>query len=154
MVVSMASSIEKELEDQALEHASLTTLAEDKQKRIQTLESLLEREKATCTELQQSLNKANKELYRLRKEKEMNDRNYSEALEKVRSLELASIKVKEEEAELASMKASVSKAEGLLRKKNEEIKMSKSALKKQAVKVDALKAKTAELEKVNLVILF
>ena len=31
MVVSMASSIEKELEDQALEHASLTTLVEDRQ---------------------------------------------------------------------------------------------------------------------------
>ena len=48
----------------------------------------------------------------------------------------------------------MSKAAGLLRKKNEEIKMSESAMKKQAVKVDALKAKVAELEKVNLIILF
>ena len=55
MVVSTASSIEKVLEDQALERASLTTLPEDRQQRIQTLESLLEREKVTCTELQQSL---------------------------------------------------------------------------------------------------
>ena len=73
MVMSTASSIEKELKDQALERTSLTTLAEDRQQRIQTLESLLEREKATSTELQQNLNKANEELHRLRKEKEMND---------------------------------------------------------------------------------
>ena len=32
--------------------------------------------------------------------------------------------------------------------------MSKSALKKQVVEVDALKARVAELEKVNLIILF
>ena len=51
MVVSTTSSIEKELEDQALEHASLTTLVEDRQQRIQTLESLLEHEKATIIEL-------------------------------------------------------------------------------------------------------
>ena len=76
MVVSTASRIEKELEDQVLECASLTTLAEDRQQRIQILESLLEHEKATSTELQQSLNKANEELHQLRKEKEMNDRNY------------------------------------------------------------------------------
>ena len=41
-------------------------------------------------------------------------------------------RVKEVEAELASIKAIVSKAEGLLRKKNEEIKVSESSLKKQA----------------------
>ena len=52
------------------------------------------------------------------------------------------------------MKVSVSKAEGLLRNKNEEIKVSESALKKQAVEVDALKARITELEKVNLIILF
>ena len=52
------------------------------------------------------------------------------------------------------MKASVSKAEGLLRKKNEEIKVSESVLKKQATKVDALKVRIAELKKVSLIILF
>ena len=67
MVVSMASSIEKKLEDQALELASLTTLAKDRQQRIQTLESLLEREKAISTELQQGFNNANEELLWLRK---------------------------------------------------------------------------------------
>ena len=52
------------------------------------------------------------------------------------------------------MKASVSKAEGLLRKKNEEIKVLKSALKKQLAEVDVLKARIVELEKVSLIILF
>ena len=63
MVVSTTSSIEKEFEDQVLERASLTTLVEDRQQRSQTLESLLECEKATSIELQQSLNKANEELH-------------------------------------------------------------------------------------------
>ena len=62
-------------------------------------------------------------------------------------------RVKEVEAKLASMKTIVSKVEGLLRKKNEEIKVSESAQKKQATKVDALKARIAELEKVSLIIL-
>ena len=61
--------------------------------------------------------------------------------------------MKKVEAELASMTATISKAEGLLRKKNEEIKLSESALKKQATEVDALKARIAELEKVSLIIL-
>ena len=69
MVVSTTSSKEKELEDQALKCASLTILAEDRQQRIQKLESLLERKKATYTELQQSLNKANEELYRAKERK-------------------------------------------------------------------------------------
>ena len=64
----------------------------------------------------------------------MNDQNYSEALEKVKEFRILSQqeqeKAKEVEAKLASMKASVSKVEGLLRKKNEEIKLSESALKK------------------------
>ena len=64
----------------------------------------------------------------------MNDQNYSEALEKVKEFRILSQqeqeKAKEVAAKLASMKASVSKVEGLLRKKNEEIKVSESALKK------------------------
>ena len=55
---------------------------------------------------------------------------------------------------MVSMKASVSKVESLLRKKNEEIQMSKSALKKQVAEVDSLKARVTELKKVNLIILF
>ena len=52
------------------------------------------------------------------------------------------------------MKAFVSKAEDLLRKKNEEIKVLESALKKQAAEVAVLKAWNAELDKVSLIILF
>ena len=47
------------------------------------------------------------------------------------------------------MKTSVSQAENTLKKKNEEIQMSKSALKKQDVKMDALKTRISELEKVG-----
>ena len=57
----------------------------------------------------------------------MNDRNYSEALKMVKEFKFlfqqAHEKVKEVEVELASMKALVSKAKVLLRKKNEEIKV-------------------------------
>ena len=52
------------------------------------------------------------------------------------------------------MKTSISKTENLLKKKNKEIQMSESALKKQAAEVDALKARVVELEKVNLITLF
>ena len=50
---------------------------------------------------------------------------------------------------MASIKTFVSQTESLLKKKNEEIQISESALKKQSIEVDALKAKVAELEKVN-----
>ena len=90
----------------------------------------------------------------------MHDQNYSEALEKVKEFKIlyhqSLEKVKGIEAELISMKAEltsrkafVSKAEGLLRKKNEEIKMVESAPKEQSAEVDALKTRIAELEKVN-----
>ena len=87
MMVTGTFSIGQDLEDQRLELTSMTTLAEDKQQRIQTLESLLECEKNNCTELHQKLNAANEELLRLKREKEMSDQNYSEALDKVRSSE-------------------------------------------------------------------
>ena len=109
MVVATTFNIGQDFEDQRLELTSMTTLAEDRQQRIQTLESLLECKKTNCIELQQKLNKANEELLRLCKEKDMSDQNY---LEK---------KVKEVEAELASMKTSVSQTESLLKKKNKEI---------------------------------
>ena len=149
MMVSAASSIEKDFEDLTLERASLINLAEDRLQRIQILESLLEHERTTSAELQQSLNKANEELQRLTKEKEMNDWSCSEAFKKVEEFRILSYqaqeKVKEIEAELASMKATISKADGLLRKKNEEIQVLESALQKQATKVDALKVRIVEL---------
>ena len=146
-----------------LERVSLTTLAEDRQLRIQSLVSLLEHEKTINTKLQQSLNKANKELLRLKKEKDMHDQNYSEALGKVKEFRIlyhqSQEKVKEIEAELiskkaelSSMKASISKVEELLRKRNEEIRMAENALKEKSVEVGALKTRIVELEKVNSII--
>ena len=57
-------------------------------------------------------------------------------------------KIKKMEMELLSMKTFVSEAENALKKKDEEIAMSESALKKQAVGMDILKTIIAELEKV------
>ena len=62
MVVATAFSIVEDLEDQRLELASTTTLANDRQQIICTLESLLECERKNHTELHQKLNSANKEL--------------------------------------------------------------------------------------------
>ena len=56
--------------------------------------------------------------------------------------------MKEMEVELLLMKTSVSEAENVLKKKNEETLMSENALKKQTAEVDALKTRIAELEKV------
>ena len=146
-------NIEKELEDQAWEHASLRTLAADRQQKITMLESLLEREKVINNELHQSLSKANDELLRLKKENDMHNLNYKEALKKIKEFKAlyqqSEDKVKAIRAELASEQAALSMTEGLLRKKNEEIRMAKSALKDQSAEVDALKGKIAKLEKVN-----
>ena len=99
----------------------MTTLANDRQQRIQTLESLLECEKNNCTELQQKLNKANEELLRLRKEKDMSNQNYSEALDNMKEFRVlfqqSEEKVKELEAKLASMKTSVSQAKSPVKEK-------------------------------------
>ena len=65
ILVSTASSIEKDFEDLALEYVLLTTLTEDRLQRIQILKSLLESKRTTSVKLQQSLNKANKELHLL-----------------------------------------------------------------------------------------
>ena len=82
--------------------------------------------------------------------------SYSEAFKKVEKFKIlshqAQERVKEVEAELASTKATISKEEWLLRKKTDKLKVSESALNKQAVEIDALLAKIAELEKVNLTI--
>ena len=146
-------SIEKELEDQALEGASLSTLAADRQQRITMLESLLEREKVINNELHQSLSKANDELLCLKKENDVYDLNYKEALEKIKEFKAlyqqSEDKVKEIRAKLACEQATLSTTEGLLWKKNEEIRMAESFLKDQFAEVDAPKAKIAKLEKVN-----
>ena len=98
------------------------------------LESLLECERTACANLQQNLNTTNDELVQLRKEKFMHDQNYLVAPEKVKEFRVlfqqAQEKIKEVEAELVAEKAAISTTEGLLRKKNKEIRISESALKK------------------------
>ena len=69
MIVIAACNIEKDFADLALERTSLSTLAKDRLQRVQTFKSLLEREKSTSAQLQQSLKKANEELQWLMKEK-------------------------------------------------------------------------------------
>ena len=75
----------------------MTTLAEDMQQRIHTLESLLQCERKNCTKLHQKLSSANEELLQLRKEKEVSNQNCSEALNKVRVQNLASTIRREDE---------------------------------------------------------
>ena len=60
--------------------------------------------------------------------------------------------MKKMEAELISMKTSISESENVVKKKNEEIQMSESALKKQAAEMDTLKTRIAELEKVRSIL--
>ena len=62
--------------------------------------------------------------------------------------------MKEIKAELISEQAALSTAEGLLRKKNEEIRTDENALQGQSAEVEALKAKIADLEKVNSISFF
>ena len=69
MVVAMTFSIGQDLEDQRLELISMITLAEDRQERIHTLESLLKCERKDCTELHQRLSSANEELLQINNQK-------------------------------------------------------------------------------------
>ena len=50
------------------------------------------------------------------------------------------------------MKTSVSEAKNALEKRNKEMAMSENALKKQAIEMDALKAKIIKLEKVREIV--
>ena len=61
-------------------------LAKNKLEKINSLEPQLNEEKVTSTQPHQNLDKANEELRRLRKEKEMNDRSCSEAVKGLKSL--------------------------------------------------------------------
>ena len=152
MVVATTFSIGEDLEDQRLELAFMTTLANDRQQRIRTLESLLECERKECTELHQKLSSANEELLLLRKEKKAQDQNYSDALDKVKEFrtlhQQSEKKIKEMEMELLSMKTFVYEVKDALKKRNEEMVVSENDLKKQTVEMDAPKARIVELEKV------
>ena len=72
-LIYVADAIEKEFK----EHAELKKLAKSRLEKIKSLEYQLNEEKVISTQLHQNLNKVNEELQWLRKEKEMNERNYS-----------------------------------------------------------------------------
>ena len=97
------------------------------------LESLLEHEKVINNEFHQSLSKANDELLCLKRENDMHNLNYEDDLEKIKEFKTlyqqSEDKVKEIRAELTSEQATLSTAKSLLRKKNEEIRMTENALK-------------------------
>ena len=79
-LIYVANAIEKEAEA----HEKTKKLAKERLGKIKSLESQLKEETMINTQLQQNLSKANEELQQLRKEKEMNDRSYSEAFKKVK----------------------------------------------------------------------
>ena len=113
---------------------------------------MLECERKKCIDLHQKLSSANEELLQLKKEKEANDQNYSNALDKVKEFrtlhQQSEEKIKKMEIEVLLMKTTISEAENILKKRDEEIAMSESALKKQTVEMDALKTRIVELEMV------
>ena len=76
------------LEQEAEMHEKMKNLAEERLSKIQSLEAQLADEKTTSNQLQQSLNKANEELQKLIKEKELSDRNCSEAFKKIEELKI------------------------------------------------------------------
>ena len=106
---------------------------------------------------------ANDELVQLKEEKTIQNQNYSEALKKVEEVgalfQQAQEKREALEAELVVKKTAVTSAENLLKKKDDEIKMAKRALrdqsaevenlKKKCTNIEALEAKVAALEKVS-----
>ena len=160
--------IEKELEGQALERKALNTLAEERQHKILTLESLLECERNTCDDLRRKLTTTNDEVVQLKQERITQNENYSEALKKVEEIKAlfqqAQEKTEALEAELIVEKAVVTKAENLSNKKDEEIQMAERALRDQYAEmekvqercaaIEALEIKVAALEKVNSFVLY
>ena len=77
-------------------YAETKKLAEERLEKVKSLESQLKEEKIISTQLQYSLNKANEELQRLRKEKEMNDRSCSETFKKVEEFRVLRTRAKKE----------------------------------------------------------
>ena len=135
-------------------------LAKERLDKIQSLESQLEKKKATSTQLQQNLNKANEELQQLKKEKESNDRNCSNALKKVKELKMLHGKSQERVAALEEEKDQLTTAivgmdmekhslSELVKEKEQQLCSSDSTVVKQAAE-DVLKAEIAALKKVIL----
>ena len=134
-------------------------LVEERLEKIKSLESQLKEKQIISTQLQQYLSKANEELQRLRKEKEMNDRSYSEAFKKFEEFRVLCNKSQERvdtlEREIAKLtfalvdidlaKHNMSEQ---VKEKEQKLQSSKEMVAKQAAELDALKAKIVAMEKV------
>ena len=71
--IHIAAAMKKEFQNTKQECAELEKLSESRLEKIKSLESQLNEEKVTSTQLYQNLDNANEELRRFKKEKEMND---------------------------------------------------------------------------------
>ena len=140
-------------------HVEMKKLAKDRFEKIKSLESQLTEEKIISTQLQHGLNKSNEELQLLRKEKELNEQNYSEAIQKVEEFKVLYNKsqkrvntLEEEIARLTSALVDIymekhNMSEQVV-EKEQKLQNSEEMIAKQAAELDALKAKIAALEKV------
>ena len=157
-LIYVADALEKK---KAEVHEKMKKLAEERLGKMQSLESQLEKEKAINAQLQQNLNKANKELQQLRKDKESNDRNCSKALKKIKEFKVLHNKSQEKIAALEEEKSQLTAAmvsmdmerhslSELVKEKEQQLCSSNSMVAKQAAELDALKAEIVALKKVIL----
>ena len=116
----------------------------------------MEKEKTIKAQLEDNLNKANEELQQLKEEKELNNRNYSEALNKVEEFKMLHDKSQERVAALEEEKSQLTTAMvtmdtekhsllELVKEKEQQFYNSEETVAKQALKVEV-----ATLKKVVL----
>ena len=136
-------------------------MKKEKLGKIQSLVSQLKEEKIISAQIQHNLSKANEELQRLRKEKEMNDRSCSKAFKKVEEFRLLQNKSQERvealEIEIDKLVATMVDMDLVkhtlseqFKEKEQKLQSSKDMVVQQATELDALKAKVTALEKVIL----
>ena len=151
-LIYIADAFEKEAESQE----KITKLAEERLSTIQSLESQLEKEKTIKAQLEDNLNKANEKLQQLKEEKELDNRNCSEALKKVEEFKMLHDKSQERIATLEEEKSQLTATmvtmdmekhslSELVKEKEQQFYNSKETVAKQALKVEV-----ATLKKVVL----
>ena len=154
-LIYVANALEKESESQE----KMKKLAEERLGKIQSLESQLKEEKTIGAQLKHNLNKANKELQQLRKEKEMNDLICSEAFKKFEEFIVMHNKSQERvvalEKEIGQLTAAMVDMDmekhtlsEQIKEKEQKLQSSEDVVFKQAAELEALKAKISALEKV------
>ena len=154
-MIYIADAFEKEVEM----HEKSKNLTKERLDKIQSLESHLEKDKTTRAQLEDSLGKANEEVRQLKEEKELNNCNCSEVLQKFEELKVLHDKslekiaaLEEEKSQLTAVmvgmdmeKHSLSK---LVKEKEEQLSSFDSTVAKQVAELDALKAEVIALKNV------